>query len=1286
MSNLPSLQKFASKTAAHTDRSALRFYDIESLHNIFTAVFMDYDRDGNHAFRVYCLADEPHLIQTDAIINDIVIKNPTYQIDPNKVTVYPLPSKHSNDDGELHPAWEAFIDDCGGRTSSSNLHANKNGMIVTDANITYDDTKHPFIFGYNSMGYDLPVIAYILVHIGATDRDAYCAESTISPSDIRSFSDAIINSPRTKRLRDIAKDELGDNDGSILSGVVYGYNQSGRHIDITRLNERQSHVALKRMMGQMGHQILESDRLSDHNAQVETVADVAELCAYNVSDVIGTQLLFHEPTYASSFNLRSSLLHTYPELVFDVTKNNDNKVKSYRLTINSSSAQFAANILSPFGALEDIEHHNADTPVVTFRYPAEEVARKKGLERKNTLTRARDYFFSVIDDHDARAQFKEVYDFYRDIEGRNFNHNLNKTVHDTTLAVRSQLIETALAIEKQRHNLDKTHYAMYTKAINRLDQFTRHSRTDNFIDQWAQGSIMGEVQRCVHNNANIDAALAVKARGSTREPLTATITGWMSIGKMLMYMADVDKRYNTINPNPDVYTAAKDCYATIVNALIDAQEPYWDDERQRWDNEWIDEHGLCHPATKHTVEITVPNARMYPTVDDPQQPQGKPALLGDVPKRPLNIPYFSDASGTPSSGFATFSTGGIHGAEYNKDLYEYERAQNEQQQQAFDDCVNFVIDTYRTACETTPHDTIVTGARAYAAEVINDPTKAEKFPELYDRNGNPIDHATQAGSAYFFRHHITLDHPTLGEIHQKDYLAAGAGIRKSNPRWRAITKGVKKNTPQLFIPVNSKKATIDNIAHNANKLSDRYAFTSVDVTIHEDFKSYYPLMLTNMAAFTNPQLPKNPDGTVADRYVDMFFQKEDFGAKMKDPSLSPEQRAAYAVMREGTKLVLNSASGAGDAQHDTNIRMNNTIIAMRVNGQLFSWQIGQAQTLAGGRIVSTNTDGLYSVLDERTNNAILAEQTKDIAVDIEPEELILVSKDSNNRVEFASTRGESVFDRTVYAASGGSLSCFNGPSPVSSLSHPAIVDRILVDYFKYIIDQGVERIDGKSAAAWYMQQPFDRSIGHSIINHLHELYADDPATLLTFYQNIVSASTSSYTYPYSVPFADDGGNVVAATERHRVAEATLMQRYSRVFIANVDAARARGIGLRQVATVKAKTISSAVLARREKMQREFKDGALPQADEYEKDIVGLLNKANPYINCAQLGREPAVEVLTGISPTTPLIIANHAMHLQHPNDEHTAMLRKLLDIIDVDAYLDMAEKSFNTLWRNIVPQ
>ena len=124
-----------------------------------------------------------------------------------------------------------------------------------------------------------------------------------------------------------------------------------------------------------------------------------------------------------------------------------------------------------------------------------------------------------------------------------------------------------------------------------------------------------------------------------------------------------------------------------------------------------------------------------------------------------------------------------------------------------------------------------------------------------------------------------------------------------------------------------------------------YKRQSSDEAIHEDFASYYPLLLTNMSAFYNPDLGD-------DRYLKIFHDKERYGKQMKDQSLSAAERERLGVLRNGTKLILNSASGAGDASHDNPIRVNNQIISMRIIGQLFSWRVGQAQTLAGARIIS----------------------------------------------------------------------------------------------------------------------------------------------------------------------------------------------------------------------------------------------------------------------------------------------------------------------------------------------
>jgi hypothetical protein len=131
--------------------------------------------------------------------------------------------------------------------------------------------------------------------------------------------------------------------------------------------------------------------------------------------------------------------------------------------------------------------------------------------------------------------------------------------------------------------------------------------------------------------------------------------------------------------------------------------------------------------------------------------------------------------------------------------------------------------------------------------------------------------------------------------------------------WREYPKPPKK--PQVF-------SLSPSGSWNVNK---RYTYTSADQTNHEDFTSYYPNMLRMMDAFFNT-------GLGYDRYGEIFDNKTKYGKLMKDKSLTQAERDMYATMREGTKLILNSASGAGDANFESNVRMNNKIISMRIIG------------------------------------------------------------------------------------------------------------------------------------------------------------------------------------------------------------------------------------------------------------------------------------------------------------------------------------------------------------------
>src|SRR5699024_12443508 len=78
----------------------------------------------------------------------------------------------------------------------------------------------------------------------------------------------------------------------------------------------------------------------------------------------------------------------------------------------------------------------------------------------------------------------------------------------------------------------------------------------------------------------------------------------------------------------------------------------------------------------------------------------------------------------------------------------------------------------------------------------------------------------------------------------------------------------------------------------------------------------YPLLLRNMGAFHNPNLG-------VDRYAKLYADKEYYEDILKESILDPAERKYLKVLRDGIKLILNTASGAGDTQFSAPIRMNN---------------------------------------------------------------------------------------------------------------------------------------------------------------------------------------------------------------------------------------------------------------------------------------------------------------------------------------------------------------------------
>lgn len=236
-----------------------------------------------------------------------------------------------------------------------------------------------------------------------------------------------------------------------------------------------------------------------------------------------------------------------------------------------------------------------------------------------------------------------------------------------------------------------------------------------------------------------------------------------------------------------------------------------------------------------------------------------------------------------------------------------------------------------------------------------------------------------------------------------------------------------------------------------SKVNKRYRYTSTGKTRHQDFNSYYPTLTVRL------EIAKNVDGV--DQYKIIYIDRLHNKAMAKDPKNSKEVQRKYNIKQQPQKLLLNSLTGIADAKGKmrSKVRVNNRITQMRIIGQLFAWRIGQALALAGAKIVSTNTDGLYaSDIDEHTNDQIVKEQTEHMVLGVKPEEVDnFISKDTNNRLEYANGK--------IQEAKGGTLTAWKGPLWDKKLSHPALNDRVLAEYLAKYNDSVNKEFDWEFA-------------------------------------------------------------------------------------------------------------------------------------------------------------------------------------------------------------------------------
>lgn len=738
------------------------FYDVESLSNAFTVAWWLPHKDVNAIILSYL--DDDNIIKDDQDLK--YIENYIYDMYPKlKASGTQIVFENIANTGAINEfvglngnthavlGLQTFAKRLGLANSTTYLNAavdkrgQSNGSLqyhpayfpVKHTDPDYNPDRHGYRFGYNSTNYDLTILAFLL---GDMHDQFYAPHMTNKPVKwhdsqpltaqmLREFNDDLFTSDWKRQMAmRLAKDETG-------TGGQYGnfknpawilrkaWLLSGRYIDVSRLNEKLQKVGLKRLLGMLGLQIMESDKLSN-NTVINNLEEMADLLAYNISDVVNLQALFEHKVYQNAFNVRGTLLETYPQSVYAQKRGFDNSkpngaieaqvdtgnymnIRRDRLTRDSTSAKFVEYALAPYAPIKDIE-------TVSFMYPSEQEAKKLGIPRTDILEDTKQFFETTVTDDpndQAHKDFMQVYNFYDNIRGRNFNSS-NKYASDYT---------------------EEAGYGQY-------------------------------------DTAPLPKHLVPKSRD---------------------YVNQLLQQYNT-----NLFYHYKDSEGKL----------------QR------------------------------------------------------------------SSCLANFSIGGIHGAEINVELLKYDiKKFNEEK----------AVQSYIEAQYTD------------ALEAINGPTYVTLPAHL------PVPER--------LLNKIKTDDVGNTMVKIRDFMKSGS--TKKSATWRPVQE----------IALFKKKKT------GSWEVNGRYAFVSVGPSHHEDFTSYYPLMLSRLSVFINPNYHGyDKDGDPADPYYEMFLTRLAKKKEAKDMSLTAEQRNLAHIEQDSRKLLINAASGAGDATFDNNIRANNAVISMRIIG------------------------------------------------------------------------------------------------------------------------------------------------------------------------------------------------------------------------------------------------------------------------------------------------------------------------------------------------------------------
>ena len=1129
--------------------------------------------------------------------------------------------------------------------------------IMFDTDTNFDENKYGLRIGYNSQNYDQTLISAYLADI-MEPIITKTAKGDMENAKLSFISATVAQDEGANDKGDPSQlsminqemfDEVSKGKGHYMNNIL-SYNspanntyrawkQSNRFVDVSDMNPK--HISLKRCAMALGYKIQESSSNRDPNEPLRTLDNMAEVVAYNANDVYVTMKLFESDTYANRFEQNKQLLKEFPYLTYDQTQEaqsdpnvksklayikDPNHVRQDRLTVNSTSAKFVENVIAPYTNTKI-----KDNPTLNLIYPGPDIIKR--FQEEGKLPKH-------FNNHP-----RNMLDYVQDLLNDDYK-NVDK--------------HTAQQVQEQFEQIKNFYSQLIGHNFNSEMDPTKFGEKDNNITAAEhEDYVFSQKLQAEFNRKHPKAPNKFKQR--INDGVTTLISNLNKIKDSTFERLFGNPRevFDQYQPNYSYITASNlDNYLSVMfNKTKDKNARMKKILNFTTGASYIDKHGnIKKLKIKHIVDPKSINPEHFEQLhimyyDSPFKPVEKPKDVTNGLGGIL-VPYitpkgiYTDSHNVALKSYIVISIGGAHGVEvlYSPYAHDYQQYLDEKKLQT--DTVDWFNqlsnDEYKKLFKADRpddfHVTLDTLAETIAQMMPDGPYTAVKRKELP----------------------FNTDH-TFGDLLPK------SGSRK-NPKLKKIKE------PALF---------------EGTKVAKNYAYTSSDPSNHEDFDSYYPSLISNLEIF------KNADGYdvfTNDLYHPRLHLKKIAKGKIttKDDGTpyTKDEIASAALRQLSMKLLINSASGAGDATFSSKIKCNNKMLAMRILGQIFCWYIGQRLSMAGARVPSTNTDGLYTMnIDKELNNKIVKECAAKLLLGIGPEFLpLFVSKDANNRLEKSTYA-------TVASARGASLTSWQGPSTDNAIDHPAIVDYVLAQYLARV-DDAVNKPFDHDAAEQYMNE---------FINEPPK-FAKTIADQLRFFQMPIVSKPDTATFAYTVKIhhkVDKDGN-----EQTVLSKPVLRNPTNRVFlIKNNDKNEPTLLRMTGLQVVRNSTVNKRI------KEAQASGTSVKKSEATFRDIIRVDHNANfvmkanygsdnPIYNKLYNGyydpkatntsdkpRDITNKKVSNLDPDQPIMIFNDDLH-DMPQNGYDALIKSdprrkdKAPLIDFDAYLDIIKDKFEGQWQN----